>query len=522
VSALSVSRWWEGGALYHVYVRSFSDTDGDGFGDLPGVTAKLDHLAWLGVDGIWLSPTTASPNADWGYDVADYVGVAADLGTMEDLDELIARAGDRGIRVLLDLVPNHTSDAHPWFVESRSSATSAKRDWYVWAAPAADGGPPNNWLNATGQPAWSLDESTGQYYLHNFLVGQPDLNWWNDEVHREFERILRFWFDRGVAGFRIDVAQSLYKDRELTDDPPAPFSMESPFGLARTNSMNRPEVHGVYRQWRAVAETYDPPRLLLGETWVHGAERLAPFYGDNDELQLGFNFEFIHASLDAATMKRIVSSTLAALPPGACPVWTGSNHDVARFPGRWAGGDTRRARLALAILASLPGTLVLYYGDELLLADVEVAPELERDEMVWEVGDHRWNRDPCRTPMPWNEGSNYGFCPDGATPWLPLGERRGQSVETQIDDEDSNLWLTRRLLDLRRGAGGDYEELPSGDQQWVFANGRLLTAANFSDRSAPVDLPGERAEGLSTGGGAVTWAGGPLGLKPWEAVVLRR
>ncbi len=292
-------RWWQGATLYQLYVRSWQDSDDDGYGDLRGIIARLDYLEWLGVDGIWLSPTMPSPDADWGYDVSDYRGVHPELGTMADLDELIAAAGGRGMRVLLDLVPNHTSSAHPWFVESASSRQSPLRDYYVWADPAPGGGPPNNWLDFTGHPAWQWDERSGQFYLHNFLPAQPDLNWWQPAVHEEFRQILRFWFDRGVAGFRIDVAHGLYKDALLRDNPPAESDgpLAGRFGLRSEYNENRPEVHAVYRDWRAIADRYAPPRLLLGETWVGELGQLAAFYGADDELQLAFNFPFVFAEL---------------------------------------------------------------------------------------------------------------------------------------------------------------------------------------------------------------------------------
>ena len=313
-------RWWHGAVIYQLYVRSWRDTNDDGYGDLRGIIERLDHLSWLGVDAIWLSPTMPSPDEDWGYDVSDYTGVHPELGTLADLDELIAEAGRRGLRVLLDLVPNHTSSAHPWFVEAAASREAAHRDYYVWADPRPDGGPPNNWVDFTGRPAWQWHES-GQYYLHNFLSGQPDLNWWEPAVHQEFRDILEFWFARGVAGFRIDVANGLYKDGELHDNPPATSDnpLESSFGLRPVYNLNRPETHGVYRDWRKIAESYSPARLLLGETWVAEPERLASYYGDNDELQLGFNFAFAFADFDPSRLAVIVAQTLAALPPGACP-----------------------------------------------------------------------------------------------------------------------------------------------------------------------------------------------------------
>jgi alpha-glucosidase len=530
------SRWWEGGALYECYVRSWQDSDGDGFGDLAGVRRRLDHLAWLGVDAVWLSPINPSPDADWGYDVSDYTAVHPELGTMDQLEALVAEADRLGLAVVLDLVPNHTSAEHAWFAESRSGRDAGRRDWYVWADPGPEGGPPNNWLDATGQSAWTLDEASGQYYLHNFLDTQPDLNWWNDEVHAAFGEILRFWFDRGVSGFRIDVAHSLYKDAALRDDPQAEVTPESRFGLLHVHSMNRPETHQVYRDWRKLADEYDPCRLLLGETWVLDVERLASFYGDDDELQLAFNFAFLFSPLDAGQLSAVVAQTLAALPPGACPTWAGSNHDVSRFPTRWADGDPARTRLALTVLCTLPGTTVLYYGDELGLTDVEVGRDDQRDRMTWRAVDNRYNRDRARTPMPWEPGPGSGFTAAGVTPWLPLGDRQGVTVAEQREDPGSTLWLTRHLLRLRREAyGGEvvpYQALAAGPRQWVYRCGPLVVAANFAGEEAVVDVPaGEVAlssapaqasiageEGVGAGRSVVA---GALALRPWEAVVVK-
>ncbi len=523
-------RWWEGGCVYQVYVRSWQDSDGDGFGDIRGITRRLEHLSWLGVDALWLSPTMPSPDMDWGYDVSDYRSVHPELGSLEDLDRLVTEAGRREIPILLDLVPNHTSDAHPWFVEARSDRRSPRRDWYVWADPRADGSPPNNWLDGTGASAWTLDPGSGQYYLHNFLPGQPDLNWWNPGVRREFEDILRFWFDRGVAGVRIDVAHGLYHDRELRDNPPAPEGPETKFGQERAFSMNRPEVHQVYRRWRELADGYSPPRLLLGETWVFDPARLAAYYGDDDELHLGFNFALLFAPFDASAMSTVVADFLAALPPRSCPVWAGSNHDVSRFPTRWAGEDPERVRLALALLCTLPGTVVLYAGDELGLADVEVAPAEQRDPMTWHAADGRFNRDRSRTPMPWEEDpdGNYGFCPAGVTPWLPMGDHRGSSVAAQLADPGSVLWLCRHLLRLRRESVGarDYEQLPSGPEQWLYRSGRLFVAANLSASPVEVDLPSGPVALSSRRGGTANLeggcrVGGPTLLHPWEAMIVQ-
>lgn len=517
------ARWWEGASVYQVYVRSFADSDGDGYGDLPGLLNRLEHLSWLGVDGIWLSPTMPSPDEDWGYDVSDYLSVHPELGTMGDLESLVEEAGRRSMKVLLDLVPNHTSSAHPWFVEASSGRDSPRRGWYVWADPAAGGGPPNNWLDATGAPAWTLDGSSGQYYLHNFLPGQPDLNWWNPDVRREFEAILRYWFDRGVAGVRIDVAHGLFHDRQLRDNPPAPEGPETRFGQAKVYSVNRPEVHGLYRQWRELADGYDPARLLLGETWVMDPTRLAAFYGDDDELQLAFNFRLVFSELTAPSFASVVAESLAALTPGACPAWVGSNHDISRMATRWGGGDPRRARLALTVLCTLPGAVVLYQGDELGLEDVEVPPELQRDPMSWRAADGRFNRDRARTPMPWAPGPNCGFSPPDSTPWLPVGDRRGLTVEEQRADRASTLWLTRSLLELRRQLGSvrDYRPIPTGPGQWAFETGRMAVVANMDGRPAELDLPvGAIALSSDPAGPGGRSAGRATVLSAWEAVIV--
>ncbi|MGO8884752.1 MAG: alpha-amylase family glycosyl hydrolase [Streptosporangiaceae bacterium] len=518
--------WWHGAVLYQLYVRSWRDADGDGYGDLRGIAERLDHLSWLGVDGIWLSPTMPSPDEDWGYDVSDYTGVHPELGTLDDLDALIAEAAGRGMRVLLDLVPNHTSSAHPWFVDAASGRDSAHRDYYVWADPAPGGGPPNNWLDATGESAWKRDERTGQYYLHNFLESQPDLNWWQPAVHEEFRRILAFWFDRGVAGFRIDVAHGLYKDAELRDNPPLTEDdpLKGRFGLRPVYNANRPQTHEVFRDWRQIAERYVPPRLLLGETWVGEFGRLAQFYGDNDGLQLAFNFPLVFAGFTAPQLSAVVSQTLAALPPGACPVWMASNHDVGRFPTRWGGDDERKARLGLLILATLPGTTVLYYGDEIAMPDVDVPAELGRDRMSHIGQTPRFTRDRARTPMQWDSSPSAGFSSGGAAPWLPVGDSAGRNVEDQSRDKNSVLWLCRRLLALRRAELGGriprYELLPAPGGQWAYRVDDLTVVANFSAEPAEVTAAG--GEVLLSTATAEPPAGGSVTLGPWEGIVARQ
>jgi len=325
--------WWRNGVIYQVYPRSFQDSNADGIGDLRGVIDRLDYLHWLGVDAVWLNPITVSPDADIGYDVADYCAVQPVFGDLRTVDELIAEGTKREIKIVLDIVPNHSSDQHPWFIDARSSRSSPHRDWYVWADPKPDGSPPNNWLSAFGGPAWTLDARTGQYYLHNFLPEQPDLNWWNPAVRDAFDDIYRFWFDRGVAGFRIDVAHGIVKDRELRDNPVA--TKDDPpwvraHGQRPVYNVERPEVHDVLRRWRALANSYDPPRLLLGETYVLDVRSIGLFYGQGDELNLAFNFTYLHAPFKPSALASVVAESERVIPPIGWPVWTLSNHDVSR------------------------------------------------------------------------------------------------------------------------------------------------------------------------------------------------
>jgi alpha-glucosidase len=511
--------WWEDAVLYHVYVRSFADADGDGVGDLRGLISRLDQLEWLGVDALWLSPVGRSPNEDWGYDAASYEEVEPSLGTNDDLRDLIREAGGRGIRILLDLVPNHTSDRHPWF------ADPAKRDWYVWADPAPGGGLPNNWVSVFGGSAWEWDEPRGRYYLHNFLGSMPDLNWWNEEVRAEFEGILRSWFDLGVAGVRIDVAHGLIHDRELRDNPPPrpeDGATAVRLGQRMEFSLNRPEVHEVYRRWRPLADAYDEPRLLLGETYVLDLDRHASFYGNGaDELHLALNFPFVHAELDE--LAEIVAATEARLPAGAWPVWFASSHDHVRFPTRWAHGDEGRARCALLALLTLRGTPLLYQGDELLLEQVDVPFERLRDPVGRRFWPEEKGRDGSRTPTPWEPGDGYGFTAPGVEPWLPFGQHAGRTVAEQRDDFGSPLNLCRDLIALRRREpdlrSGAYEQLDAPPGVWAYRRGeRHVVALNLSDE--PVELPLRGRVLVSTGRDRDDEAFDRLALSPREGVVV--
>jgi alpha-glucosidase len=525
--------WWRDGVLYQIYPRSYMDTNGDGVGDLRGITERLDHLAWLGVEGIWLDPVMPSPNDDWGYDVADYVNVDAALGTLADADKLITEATKRGIRVIMDLVPNHTSDRHPWFLDSKSSRTAKHRDWYVWADPKPDGSPPNNWNMAFDPrvPAWTFDEHTGQYYLNQFLPSQPDLNWWNPEVRDAFDDILRFWFDRGVAGFRIDVAHSIVKDAQLRDNPPATKDDHwwvQLRGQRTTYSACRPEVHDVLRRWRKLADGYDPPRALIGETYVLEPEAFASFYGNDDELNLAFNFMLIHARFRADELRTAIETAERLLPATAWPVWTGGNHDNHRFPTRWAGNDPARARAAMVMLMGLRGTPFLYYGDEIGMTDTDIPPERVLDP-VGKFHGARMGRDPERTPMHWTADEGAGFSKPGVEPWLPYGDYRSNNVEAQRSDPDSMLTLTRDLVGLRNTLPGvrtgGYETLPGSDERvWAWRRGdRVVVACNISDEPADVQGVGPAAICISTirarDNERVT---GGLHLEPWEAVIAVR
>ena len=523
--------WWRDAVVYQIYPRSFADTNGDGVGDLAGITEHLEYLEWLGVDAVWLTPVTVSPDADWGYDVTDYTAVQPAFGAMRDLDELIDEAARRDIRVILDLVPNHTSIEHPWFVDARSARDSAFRDWYVWADPGPDGGLPNNWLSSFGGPAWTFDERSGQYYLHNFTAEQPDLNWWNEEVRDEFDRILRFWFDRGVSGFRIDVCHMIVKDRELRDNPPVepgdPFLVQT-HGQRQVYNACRPEVHDVLRRWRAIADSYDPPRLLVGETFLPDVAQIAPFYGEGDELGLAFDIPMLFAPLEADPLAGVVRETEAELPSGAQPGYTGGNHDVDRFPTRWARDEPDRIRCALLMLLTLRGTPFLYYGDELGMPQTDVP----RDRILDPVGlrYHPYaGRDGERTPMPWNgdTAAGAGFTDSGVEPWLPFGDVARVNVAAQRADPESTLAFTRAALALRREIDdlrdGAYAELVVSSGMWAWRRGdTTVVALNLGDEPATVALDGLRGTirfGTHPGRHGES-CDGSVALRAWEGVVV--
>jgi alpha-glucosidase len=445
------SPWWRTAVFYEIYVRSYADAGGSGVGDLRGVHAQLDHLADLGVDALWLTPFYPSPMADHGYDVADPRDVDPMFGTLADFDDLLAAAHDRGLRVTVDIVPNHYSSAHPWFVEALAApAGSAARDRFIFRdGRGSDGAePPNNWQSTFGGSAWTR-VADGQWYLHLFTPEQPDLNWRNPEVGDDMERTLRFWLDRGVDGFRIDVAHGLFKAVDLPDNPTglAPDLMSE--SAEPTGMWNQPEVHDVYRRWRTVCDGYAHSPMLVGEVWIGDAAEQARYVRPG-ELHLVFNFRLLFSSWEPAEMAKAVEHSTEELQSvGAASTWVLSNHDVVRHPSRYGGGETgrRRARAALLLMLGLPGAAFLYQGEELGLEEVDLPDEVLQDP-IWESSGHtQRGRDGCRVPLPWSGDSPpYGFT-TGERTWLPQPANWSPlTVSAQDGDDSSMLGFYRRAL----------------------------------------------------------------------------
>ncbi len=475
----STHEWWQRGVIYQIYPRSFQDSNGDGVGDLQGIRSRLDYLEWLGIDAIWISPIYPSPMADFGYDVSNYVDIDPLFGTLAEFDELLADVHRRGLKLILDFVPNHTSDQHPWFLESRSSRDNPKRDWYIWKDPAPDGGPPNNWLSNFGGSAWTYDEHTGQYYYHAFLKEQPDLNWRNPEVQEAMMDVLRFWLDRGVDGFRVDVIWHIVKDEEFRDNPPnteyAPGQPPHHQVLA-TYSTDRPEIHDIIARMRSLVDEYDD-RMIVGEIYLP-VERLVTYYGAHGSgVHLPFNFQLINLPWDARTIERAVDNYEAALPPYGWPNWVLGNHDQPRIATRVGPAQ---ARVAAMMLLTLRGTPTLYYGDEIGMRNVPIPPDMVQDPYEKNNPGLGLGRDPERTPMQWSAEPNAGFTT--GKPWLPVSEDYPNvNVEKLRDDPHSILTLYRRLLALRRAepalSVGSYRSVPAeGD---IFAYLRMRKDQQF-------------------------------------------
>ena len=529
--------WWQTEIVYQIYPRSFQDSNGDGIGDLAGVTSRLDYLKSLNMGVVWLSPIYPSPMHDFGYDVADYCAIDPMFGNMADFDHLLSEAHQRGMKLILDLVPNHTSDEHVWFLESRRSRDNPKRDWYIWRDPAPDGGPPNNWLSHFGGSAWTFDGNTGQYYLHQFVKQQPELNYRNPEVVQALLDTMRFWLDKGVDGFRVDVIFLMMKDPQLRDEPLNPdWDGEVPWGkLNHIYTSNLPEVHDLIQKMRTVLDSYEE-RMMVGETYLSNDE-LMKYYGtpERPECHMPFNFQLIRIPRwDAALVRQMVDDYEAALPPRAWPNWVLGNHDQHRLATRVGAAQ---ARVANMLLLTLRGTPTCYYGDEIGMENVPIPlnrvmdpPAVNQPEIAHLVG-----RDPERTPMQWDTSPNAGFAPAGVQTWLPIADDyAGRNVAVQSDDPTSMLSYFRTLTGLRQSEPaltiGAYQSIDTGVSE-VFAylrshkDSQILIVLNFSGTTHHLDLSmlNEKARLLlstkMTDSRTVDLAS--LDLQPNEGLVLR-
>ncbi len=497
-------KWWQTAVFYQIYPRSFADGNGDGIGDFVGMTEKLDYLKDLGIDALWLSPHFPSPQADCGYDVADYTGVAPEYGTLDDFKTFLAEAHRRGLRVILDMVFNHTSDEHPWFIESRSSRDNPKRDWYVWRDPAPGGGPPNNWESAFTGSAWEYDETTGQYYYHFFLKEQPDLDWRNPEVKAAMWDAVRFWLDLGVDGYRLDAIGTIFEDPDMPDQTTGLTLLDLyRMGMAAQSAseaeaveeqwmemfkyqVNRAgEMHPLMKELRAVVDEYEG-RMLVGED-----DNIAYYGNGDDELHMVFNFPLMRTDrMTPAHIRKNQTERLEALPPGAWPCNTLGNHDTGRVWSSFTDGtpqmkrfDRERAQLSLALMLTLRGTPFLYNGEEIGMTnmafdDIAVLRDtvaLRQYDLAVNVGGMEpqaatalvcgETRDRCRTPVQWADAPNAGFCPADVTPWLPVNPNYadGVNVAEQANDPRSLLAFYRRMLAIRKQTpaliAGDYTPL---------------------------------------------------------------
>jgi len=526
-NALADHAWWQHGVVYQIYPRSFQDGNGDGIGDLPGIVRRLDHLEALGVDAIWLSPIYPSPMADFGYDVTDHCAIDPVFGTLEDFDRLVEAVHARGLRLILDYVPNHTSDRHPWFVASRASRRSDRRDWYVWHDPAPDGGPPNNWQSEFGGPAWSLDPATGQYYYHAYLPEQPDLNWRHPGVRDAMLDVLRFWFERGVDGFRVDAIHHLIEDEELRDNPPNPDwrpGMSPARRVLRTHTMDQPEVHEAIMAMRRVADAFGD-RVMIGEAYLP-IDRLMAYYGsDLSGFQLPFNFHLIATPWQPTAIATLIDAYEAALPKGGWPNWVLGNHDRSRLASR-LGRD--QVRIAAMLLLTLRGTPTIYQGEEIGMSDVPIPPEQVQDPWERNVPGLGLGRDPVRTPMQWDGSAHAGFSP--APPWLPVAHDHATvNVASQAADPRSVLALYQALLSLRRARPalsiGSYQPFAADMAVLAYArrygNEQLLVALNFGGTVATLRhvRPGRLllSTGLDRGGQTIR---DRLELRPNEGCIL--
>ena len=469
--------WWQKGVIYQIYPRSFQDSNGDGVGDIRGIQSRLDYLKWLGIEGVWISPIYKSPMADFGYDISDYRSIHPLFGTMNDFDVLVEEIHKRGMKLILDFVPNHTSSKHPWFLESRSSRDNAKRDWYIWKDPAPDGGPPNNWLSVFGGPGWEWDEKTEQYYYHAFLKEQPDLNWRNPDLQQAMFDTMRFWLDKGVDGFRVDVMWHMIKDEKFRDNPPNPDykpHQATYEKLIPVHSTDQPEVHDVVRKMRDVLEEYEN-RLMIGEIYLP-VQRLVTYYGENNEgSHLPFNFQLLTIPWEPGRLFSVIEEYEAALPSGGWPNWVLGNHDQPRIISRIGRAQ---AAVAAMLLLTLRGTPTIYYGEEIGMRDVAIPPDQMKDPQGLNMPGLNLSRDPARTPMQWDDSEFAGF--STTEPWLPLPHNYPRfNVKVEQLDGFSMLNFYRRLMDLRQQEAA----LNIGDYRSVFSDGQLIAYIRTSGDS---------------------------------------
>ncbi len=529
--------WWQTGVIYQIYPRSYRDTTGNGVGDLPGIIEKLPYLSeTLGIDAIWLSPFYPSPMKDFGYDVSDYTAVSPLFGTMEDFDQLLSESHSRQIKIIIDLVPNHSSDQHVWFQESRSSRDNPRRDWYYWADPKPDGSPPNNWLSVFGGPAWEWDPKTEQYYLHSFLKEQPDLNWRNPEVRSAFFDVVRFWLDKGVDGFRIDVAHYLMKDPEMRDNPwnptPAP-SIHRRLGEYDSQihlyDKGHPDNHQIYQEFRKVLDEYNTsrPRVSIGEIHIVDWEEWATYYGQAlDEIHLPYNFSLLGVEWKADQVARKVAELEEVLPEGAWPSYVLGNHDEQRLASRIG---RQQARTAAMLLLSLRGTPTIYYGEEIGMTNVDIPPDRQVDPAGLNQPGEGQGRDLCRTPMQWDSSRWAGFSPQSTEQlWLPLSdEYQTVNVAKQREDPHSMLHLYRQLLATRKAHPalqvGSYQRIESPENCLGYLREtdqeKLTIYLNFSDVEIKLSNSGEIL--LSTYLDRAGEEKGSLVLRPHEGMILQ-
>jgi alpha-glucosidase len=523
------ANWWQRGVIYQVYPRSFQDSNGDGIGDLNGIAGRLDHLVGLGVDAVWISPIFLSPMADFGYDVADHRAVDPIFGSLADFDRLLAAAHAKGLRIILDFVPNHTSDQHPWFVESRSSRTNAKRDWYVWRAPRGDGGPPTNWLSEFGGPAWTLDAVTGEYYYHAYLKEQPDLNWRTPAVRAAMLDVLRFWFQRGVDGFRVDAIHQLIEDDRLRDNPPDANwrpGMSPARRLLRAYTMDQPEVHEAIAAMRQVADSFGD-KVMIGEAYLP-IDRLMAYYGvDLTGFQLPFNFHLMSTPWTPTAVAALIQAYERALPKGGWPNWVLGNHDRSRVASRLG---CEQARVAAMLLLTLRGTPTIYQGEEIGMTDVAISPEQVVDPWEKNVPGLGLGRDPVRTPLPWDASPKGGFT--SGEPWLPLAPEHDRvNVASEARDPQSMLSLYRALLALRRReealVSGQWEPVAAGEQVLLYERRRgsraVGVALNMTAKASEASIAGPATVLLSTHLDRTGRESSPkLRLRPHEGLIFER